>query len=108
MEKTALYTLMEVAKKYSVSSKHVAAILGIKHQTLSSWLDKNILPSSYKARVREVTATLTGLGETGILPVSESALLIYGLVYLSEGGCNGDSNDGETDSDGLSSSSPSK
>lgn len=83
---------------YSVSSNHVAAILGIKHQTLASWLDKNILPSSYKARVKEVTATLSALGETGILPVSDSALLIYGLVYLSEGICNGDNNGGEADS----------
>ena len=81
---TPLHKLMTVAKKYAIPPGQVATMLGIRHQTLSAWRRRGVLPSSYIPIVEDLTEMIISLGEEKILPVSESKLISYGLAYLTD------------------------
>ena len=105
MKTTALQELLTVAKKYSVPPRHLSRMLNIKHQTLSAWRRRNVLPLSYIPRVEDLTAMITSLGEKKIFPISEVDLIGYGLSYLSsKGESNGRDSDEKDYSGKLSSS----
>lgn len=81
---TPLHKLMAVAKKYSILPGQVATLLGIRHQTLSAWRKRGVLPPSYISIVEDLTEMIISLGKEKLLPISESKLISYGLVYLTD------------------------
>lgn len=81
---TPLHKLMAVAKKYSIPPGQVATLLGVRHQTLSAWRRRGVLPSSYIPIVEDLTEMIISLGKEKLLPVSESKLISYGLAYLTD------------------------
>ena len=81
----SLKTLCHIAKQARVPHRQLALLLGVSLKEFEQWVVTGA-PPEYKSAIKDMSGTLSAMLDKNILPQSQNALAVKGLICLSQEG----------------------